>query len=72
MNPNLEDLMNQIPRSYLTAEERLRINIQRVILDGEERTLTTEELAEIEAEEEYEDNRWDDDVDYEEYDEYYD
>lgn len=31
-----------------------------------------EELAEIEAEEEYEDNRWDDDVDYEEYDEYYD
>ncbi len=31
-----------------------------------------EELAEIEAEEEYEDNRWDEDVDYEEYDEYYD
>lgn len=31
-----------------------------------------EELAEIEAEEEYEENRWDDDVDYEEYDEYYD
>lgn len=48
MNPNLEALMNQIPRSYLTAEERLRNNIQRVILDGEERTLTTEELAEIE------------------------
>lgn len=34
---------------------------------------TEEELAEIEAEEqEEEENRWDDDVDYEEYDEYYD
>ncbi len=30
-----------------------------------------EELAEIEAQEEEEANRWDDDVDYEEYDEYY-
>ena len=54
------------------AEEKKPVEVKKFNYEDMKPIYSEEELAEIEEQEYEEENAWDDDVDYEEYDEYYD
>ena len=54
------------------AEEKKPVEVKKFNYEDMKPIYSDEELAEIEEQEYEEENAWDDDVDYEEYDEYYD
>ena len=67
-----EEKQNSKPKTKADkVEEKKPIEIKKTNFENMKPIYSDEELAEIEEQELEEENSWDDDVDYEEYDEYY-
>lgn len=60
------------PKKEKVEEEKKPVEVKKFNYEDMKPIYSEEELAEIEEQEYEEENAWDDDVDYEEYDEYYD
>ena len=60
------------PKKEKVEEEKKVVEVKKFNYDDMKPIYSDEELAEIEEQEYEDENNWDDDVDYEEYDEYYD
>ena len=60
------------PKKEKVEEEKKVVEVKKFNYDDMKPIYSEEELAEIEEQEYEDENNWDDDVDYEEYDEYYD
>ena len=60
------------PKKEKVEEEKKTVEVKKFNYDDMKPIYSEEELAEIEEQEYEDENNWDDDVDYEEYDEYYD
>ena len=66
-----EDVVSK-PKKEKVEEEKKVVEVKKFNYDDMKPIYSEEELAEIEEQEYEDENNWDDDVDYEEYDEYYD
>ena len=60
------------PKKEKVEEEKKPVEVKKFNYEDMKPIYSDEELAEIEEQEYEDENAWDDDVDYEEYDEYYD
>lgn len=60
------------PKKEKVEEEKKPVEVKKFNYEDMKPIYSEEELAEIEEQEYEDENAWDDDVDYEEYDEYYD
>ena len=60
------------PKKEKVEEEKKPVEVKKFNYEDMKPIYSDEELAEIEEQEYEDENNWDDDVDYEEYDEYYD
>ena len=66
-----EELEKEIETKKV-EEEKKPVEVKKFNYEDMKPIYSDEELAEIEEQEYEDENNWDDDVDYEEYDEYYD
>lgn len=66
-----EDVVSK-PKKEKVEEEKKPVEVKKFNYEDMKPIYSEEELAEIEEQEYEDENNWDDDVDYEEYDEYYD
>lgn len=66
-----EDVVSK-PKKEKVEEEKKPVEVKKFNYEDMKPIYSDEELAEIEEQEYEDENNWDDDVDYEEYDEYYD
>ena len=66
-----EDVVSK-PKKEKVEEEKKVVEVKKFNYEDMKPIYSDEELAEIEEQEYEDENNWDDDVDYEEYDEYYD
>ena len=66
-----EDVVSK-PKKEKVEEEKKPVEVKKFNYEDMKPIYSEEELAEIEEQEYEDENAWDDDVDYEEYDEYYD
>ena len=69
---NKQEEVASKPKKEKVEEEKKPVEVKKFNYEDMKPIYSDEELAEIEEQEYEDENNWDDDVDYEEYDEYYD
>ena len=69
---NKHEAVASKPKKEKVEEEKKPVEVKKFNYEDMKPIYSDEELAEIEEQEYEDENNWDDDVDYEEYDEYYD